>query len=91
MPFIPDLPPPLTEALLLGVLLAIGALAGAAAQRFRLPPVFGYVLAGFAVGPLVLDLPVRSMLTEARVIVDVAVVCMQTARFDAGRITQLSV
>lgn len=73
MPFIPDLPPPLTEALLLGVLLAIGALAGAAAQRFRLPPVFGYVLAGLAVGPLVLDLPVGSMLTEARVIVDVAV------------------
>jgi Kef-type K+ transport system membrane component KefB len=73
MPFFPELPPPLNEALLLGVLLAIGGVLGAAAQRFRLPAVFGYVLAGFAVGPLVLDLPVRALIQDARVVVDIAV------------------
>ncbi|MPZ43370.1 MAG: cation:proton antiporter [Betaproteobacteria bacterium] len=73
MPFFPDFPPPLNEALLLGVLLVIGGVLGAAAQRFRMPAVFGYVLAGFAVGPLALDLPVRPLLEEARVIVDIAV------------------
>lgn len=73
MPFFPDLPPPLNEALLLGVLLVIGSILGAAAQRFRLPAVFGYVLAGFAVGPLALDLPVRALIEDARVVVDIAV------------------
>ena len=73
-PWFPDLPPPLNEALLLGVLLVIGGFLGVAAQRgLKLPAVFGYALAGFAVGPLTLDLPVRPLLEEARVIVDIAV------------------
>ncbi|MCC6531870.1 MAG: cation:proton antiporter [Burkholderiales bacterium] len=73
MPFFPQMPPPGNEVLLLGALLAIGALAGAAVQRLRLPAVFGYVLAGLAVGPMVLDLPARQMLQGARAIVDIAV------------------
>jgi Kef-type K+ transport system membrane component KefB len=73
MPFFPDLPPPLNQALLLGVLLLIGGFLGVAAQRLKLPAVFGYALAGFAVGPLALDLPVRPLLEDARVIVDIAV------------------
>jgi Kef-type K+ transport system membrane component KefB len=73
MPFFPEMPPRLNEALLLGVLLVIGGALGAAVQRVRLPAVFGYVLAGFAVGPMALDLPVRPLLEEARLIVDIAV------------------
>ena len=73
MPFFPEIPPPLNEALLLGVLLVIGGGLGAAAQRLGLPAVFGYVLAGLAVGPLALDLPVRPLIEEARIVVDVAV------------------
>jgi Kef-type K+ transport system membrane component KefB len=73
MPFFPEMPPRLNQALLLGVLLVIGGGLGALVQRFRLPAVFGYVLAGFVVGPMALDLPVRPLLEEARLIVDVAV------------------
>lgn len=72
MPYFPHLPPPLNEALLLGVLLAVGGVLGAAAQRLRLPAVFGYVVAGFLVGPLALELPVRPLLGEARLVVDTA-------------------
>jgi Kef-type K+ transport system membrane component KefB len=73
MPFFPDMPPPLNEALLLGVLLVIGGVLGAVAQRLRMPAVFGYVLAGFLAGPLALALPMQPLLEEARVIVDIAV------------------
>jgi len=73
MPFFPDMPPPLNQALLLGALLVVGGVLGAAAQRARLPAVFGYVVAGFLVGPMVLDLPVRPLFAEARLIVDIAV------------------
>ena len=73
MPFFPELPPRLNEALLLGVLLVIGGFLGVAAQRFKLPAVFGYVLAGFAAGPLALDLPVGPLLEDARAVVDIAV------------------
>ena len=72
MPYFPELPPPLNEALLLGVLLAVGGVLGASAQRLGLPAVFGYVVAGFLVGPLGLDLPVRPLLGEARLVVDTA-------------------
>src|SRR5690554_5762156 len=40
MPFFPELPPPLNEALLLGMLLVVGGVLGAAAQRFGLSAVF---------------------------------------------------
>jgi Kef-type K+ transport system membrane component KefB len=72
MPYFPHLPPPLNEAQHHGHLHDDGGILGAAAQRFRLPAVFGYVLAGFLVGPLALDLPVRPLLGEARLVVDTA-------------------
>jgi len=73
MPFFPEFPPALNQALVLGALLAIGALGGAIAQAARLPAVFGYIVAGMAVGPMALDLPLKPLLEEARIVVDIAV------------------
>jgi len=82
MPFIPELPLAVNHALLLGVLLAVGAVCGELAQRLRLPGVTGYLVAGLAIGPIALELPVEPLIVQARIIVDVA---LGFVLFELGR------
>src|SRR5262245_51849072 len=71
--FLPQLPTPLSETVLFGVLLGAGLLVGEALRRFlALPRITGYVLAGIALGPEVSGLVSRDALSAARVLIDLS-------------------
>lgn len=65
--------PSLTPMLAFGVLLLAGALGGFFAHRLRvLPSITGFMLAGYVIGPGASGLIETSALTEAKVLVDIA-------------------
>ncbi|MDH4190683.1 MAG: cation:proton antiporter [Betaproteobacteria bacterium] len=67
-------PPQFSQAILFGVLLLAGLLAGEAVRRFlALPRIVGYALAGVALGPRVSGLLGVEVLQAARVFVDLSI------------------
>jgi Kef-type K+ transport system membrane component KefB len=83
LPFLPVLPPQSNGLTLFGLLLLAGLLGGEVSKRLlRLPRMFGYVLAGVAIGTSGLGLVSASLLQDARVFIDVAVGLIV---FDLGR------
>lgn len=69
----PDATLPPNSLLLFGALLLIGLIGATLADRSgRVPGITGMILVGFLAGPSVLGLVSPSMLTEARVFVDIA-------------------
>jgi len=80
--FLPSLPFHLSYPLLFGVLLVAGMLGGELARVLRLPRIIGYVVVGFAFGPLATAMGLGSLLDEARIFVDLA---LGLVLFDLGR------
>ncbi|MEO5694904.1 MAG: cation:proton antiporter [Usitatibacter sp.] len=80
--FLPSLPLHLSYPLLFGVLLVAGMLGGELARVLRLPRILGYVVVGFAFGPLATAIGIGSLLEEARIFVDLA---LGLVLFDLGR------
>lgn len=71
--FLPGWPPAFGELVLFGALLIGGLIGGELVNRVAgLPRVIGYALAGVALGPHALGLVQAPLLTEMRVLVDVA-------------------
>lgn len=71
----------MSYALLFGVLLVVGMMGGELARRVHLPRVIGYVLVGFALGPLGQAISL-DIIAEARIFVDLA---LGLVLFDLGR------
>ena len=71
----------MSYALLFGVLLVVGMMGGELARRVHLPRVIGYVLVGFALGPLGQAISL-DIIAETRIFVDLA---LGLVLFDLGR------
>ena len=72
--FLPALPPPVSQLMAFGLLLAAGVIAGEAVRRvLRLPRIMGYVLAGALLGPEATGLLSGDALFELRLLVDMAI------------------
>lgn len=80
--FLPAWPLTMSYPLLFGVLLVLGMLGGEVARQFRLPRVVGYVLVGFAIGPIAGAMNMGALLDEARIFVDIA---LGLVLFELGR------
>jgi Kef-type K+ transport system membrane component KefB len=80
--FLPALPLEVSYPLLFGVLLIAGMLGGEAARLLKLPRIIGYVLVGFAIGPVTNALMPSPLIDEARIFVDIAI---GLVLFDLGR------
>jgi Kef-type K+ transport system membrane component KefB len=82
MDFLPKLPLELSYPLLFGVLLVAGMLGGEFARQLRLPRVIGYVLVGFAIGPIAGAISSSPLMEQARIFVDLG---LGLVLFDLGR------
>lgn len=72
--FLPELPPPVSQLMAFGLLLALGVLAGEAVRRYlALPRIMGYVLAGALLGPQASGLLDGDALFELRLLVDLSI------------------
>ena len=80
--FLPSLPLELSYPLLFGVLLVAGMMGGELARLARLPRVLGYVVVGFAIGPLASAMGLGPLIDEARIFVDLA---LGLVLFELGR------
>jgi Kef-type K+ transport system membrane component KefB len=81
--YLPGWPPQANAFVLFGLILLAGLVAGRLAARTRvLPAITGYILAGFVLGPGVLNLLDESALTQMRVVADIS---FGLILFDLGR------
>lgn len=80
--FLPSLPLELSYPLLFGALLVAGMMGGELARLMRLPRILGYVVVGFALGPLATAMGLRPLIDEARIFVDLS---LGLVLFELGR------
>jgi Kef-type K+ transport system membrane component KefB len=72
--FIQQFSPLVSQLTWFGLLLVIGVIAGEAARRYlRLPRITGYMLAGALLGPEASGLLTADMLSDSRVLIDLAI------------------
>jgi Kef-type K+ transport system membrane component KefB len=74
MTFLPEIPQPVSQLALFGILLALGLLAGEAARRYAaLPRITGYIVAGAFLGPEGTGLLSGDALLHLRLLVDLVI------------------
>ena len=69
---LPELTTPVSELLIVGAVMLLGLLGGKLARRVNVPKVTGYLIMGLLLGPSVLDLLDKSVLSGVEIVSDLA-------------------